>query len=63
MNDHRTSKLFLELAELDELVARAEKACEDTQNLVRQHHSIVAAFQGMINVGDMSEQAGGDTSG
>jgi hypothetical protein len=50
-------KLFRELAELDELVARAEEACEYTHNLVRQQLGIIAAFQGMIDVGEASEEA------
>jgi len=58
MNDYGTSMLFRELSELDELVARAEKACEYTDNRVRQHHDIVATFQRMIEVGDTSEEPG-----
>ena len=50
MDDHSTSKLFRGLAELGGLVARAERACEHTHNLVRQQHDIVAAFQGIVDV-------------
>ena len=60
MDDHSTSKLFQGLAELGQLVARAERACEYTHNLVRQQHDIVAAFQGMIDFGDTPEEAGGN---
>ena len=58
MDGNSTLNLFRELAELDELVARAEMACEYTHNLVRQQLDIIAAFQGMLDVGDTSEEAG-----
>ena len=63
MDDHSTSKLFQGLAELGQLVARAERACEYTHNLVRQQHDMVAAFQGMIDVENTPEEPRGTPNG